>query len=259
MTEIVFLGTSGYLPTADRDNAAFLLKAGEATILVDCPGSVIRKILAAGAQPLDVDGVFITHVHADHVYGLPSLVQGLMLRDHVFRLFGSAATVDFCRQLLDLFGLREPKYRTRVEFVPLAPGETTAVAGEVEAAAWGVPHQPSSLAFEFRAGGKGKRVVFSGDTSVHPALFEKSRGADALVHDCGAPSRFFEEYPVLKSVHTSALDLGEWSERAGVRLLAPVHFLTELDFGIGEIEKEIRAHFTGRLILPSDGDRVAVE
>jgi len=41
MAEIVFLGTAGYLPTAERDNAAFLLKAASASILIDCPGSVI--------------------------------------------------------------------------------------------------------------------------------------------------------------------------------------------------------------------------
>lgn len=259
MAEIIFLGTSGYVPTPERDNASFVLKAGEASILIDCPGSPLRKLATVGIRPLDVGSVFITHVHADHVYGLPSLVHGLMLRDHVFRLFGSAESVDFCRRLLDLFGLREPKYKTRVEFVALAPGEKTAVAGGVDVTAWSVPHQPSSLAFEFRVGPGAKKVVFSGDTAIDPGLFEKARGADALVHDCGAPARFFEKYPVLKSVHTSAPDLGEWSERAGVRLLAPVHFLTELDFEVGEMEKEIRTHFTGRLVLPSDGDRVAVE
>ena len=259
MTEIIFLGTSGYVPTPERDNAAFLLKTGETSILVDCPGSPLRKLAAAGIKPLDVGSVFVTHVHADHVYGLPSLVHGLMLRDHVFRLFGSAESVDFCRRLLDLFGLREPKYKTRVEFVALAPGEKTAVAGGVDVTAWSVPHQTSSLAFEFRVGPGAKKVVFSGDTPIHPALFEWARGADALVHDCGAPARFFEKFPVLKSVHTSALELGEWSERAGVRLLAPVHFLTELDFEVGEMEKEIRTHFTGRLFMPSDGERVAVE
>jgi phosphoribosyl 1,2-cyclic phosphodiesterase len=137
----------------------FLLKAGESAALIDCPGSPLRKLALAAVKPLDVGSVFITHVHADHVYGLPSLVHGLMLRDHVFRLFGSAETVDFCRRLLDLFGLREPKYRTRVEFVPLAP----------------------------------------------------------------------------------------------------VHFLTELDFEAGEMEKEIRAHYTGRLVLPSDMDGLVVE
>ena len=258
MTEIIFLGTSGYVPTPERDNAAFLLKAGETSLLIDCPGAPLRKLAAAGTDPLDVGSVFITHVHVDHVYGLPALVHGLMLRDHVFRLFGSAETVDFCRRLLDIFGLREPRYRTRVEFVALGPGERALVAEGVEVTAWTVPHQTSSLAFEFHLLPGGKRAVFSGDTPIHPPLFERARGADALVHDCGAPALFFEKYPVLKSVHTSAADLGTWSERAGVRLLAPVHFLTELSFEAGEVEEEIRAHFSGRLVMPSDMDRLEI-
>jgi ribonuclease Z len=258
MAEIIFLGTSGYVPTPERDNAAFLLKAGDVSALIDCPGSPLRKLAVAGTKPLDIGSVFITHVHPDHVYGLPSLVHGLMLRDHVFRLFGSAETVELCRRLLDLFGLREPKFKTRVEFVTLVPGERAQVADGVEVTAWSVPHQTSSLAFEFQLLPGGKRAVFSGDTPIHPALFEWASGADALVHDCGAPGRFFEKYPVLNSVHTSAPDLGMWSERAGVRLLAPVHFLTELGFEIGEVEEEIRAHFTGRLVVPSDMDKVEI-
>ena len=259
MAEIVFLGTSGYVPTPERDNASFILKAGKSAALIDCPGSPLRKLAAAGTNPLDVGNVFITHVHPDHIYGLPSLVHGLMLRDHVFRLFGSAETVDLCRRLLDLFGLREPKFRTRVEFVALVPGERAQVAEGVEVKAWRVPHQTSSLAYEFQILPDGKRAVFSGDTPLHPALFEWARGADVLVHDCGAPARFFEKYPILKSVHTSAADLGTWSERAGVRLLAPVHFLTELDFEVGEVEAEIRARFAGRLVVPSDMDRLEIE
>ena len=259
MAEIVFLGTSGYVPTPERDNASFVLKAGESAALIDCPGSPLRKLAAARTNPLDVGSIFITHVHPDHVYGLPSLIHGLMLRDHVFRLFGSAETVDICRRLLDLFGLREPKFRTRVEFVALVPGERAQVAGGIEVTAWSVPHQTSSLACEFQILPVGKRAVFSGDTPIHPALFEWAKGADVLVHDCGAPARFFEKYPVLKSVHTSAVDLGMWSERAGVRLLAPVHFLTELEFEAGEVEAEIRAHFKGRLFIPSDMDRLEIE
>ena len=105
MAEIVFLGTSGYIPTPERDNASFLLRTGATAVLVDCPGSPLRKLASAGVDPLDVGEVFITHVHPDHVYGLPSLVHGLMLREHVLRVHGSAESVDLCRRLLDLFGL----------------------------------------------------------------------------------------------------------------------------------------------------------
>jgi ribonuclease Z len=259
MTEIVFLGTCGYLPTPERDNASFLLTTERIAAMVDCPGSPLRKLALAGVDPLRVGDLFVTHVHPDHVYGLPSLVHGMMLRDHVIRLHGSAETVEFCGRLLDLFGLREPRHKTRVEFIPHADGRRTALRDGTEVTAWAVPHKTSSLAFEFRTAGDGKRVLFSGDTPIHPALFEKARGADALVHDCGSPARFFETYPVLKSMHTSALDLGVWGQKAGVRLLVPVHFLTEFDFDIGEIEEEIRMNYTGRIVLPSDLDRLAVE
>ena len=258
MAEITFLGTAGYIPTPRRDNASFLLKAGETSVLVDCPGALLGKLAAAKVDPRRVGNIFVTHVHADHVYGLPSLVQGLMLRDHVFRLFGSGESVDLCKRLLDVFGLREPKYRTRVEFVALVPGERAQVAEGVDVTAWAVPHHASSLAYEFQVLPDGWRAVFSGDTAVHPPLFEWARGADVLVHDCGAPARFFEKYPALKAVHTSAADLGAWSERAGLRLLAPVHFLTELPFEMSELEAELRAGYTGRIVVPSDMDTLEI-
>jgi len=252
MADVFFLGTGGALATGERDNTAFLLRAGASWALIDCPGSVLQKIVRAGVRPVDVTSLFITHVHPDHVYGLPSLVHGLMLKDHVLRLFGSAETIDFCGRLLDLFGLWRPKYRTRVEFAELKPGKPAAVSGGVEVTGHRVPHHVSSLAYEFRLEDGGRKLVFSGDAPVHPALFERAEEADALFHDCSAPSRFFAQYPALASRHTSALDLGTWSERARVRTLVPCHFLAELDFPLSEAEAEIRAGYSGRLVMPAD-------
>lgn len=258
MAEIVFLGTGGALATRDRDNTAFLLRAGATSALIDCPGSVLQKIVRAGARPLDITDLFVTHIHPDHVCGLPSLVHGLMIHDHMLRLFGSAETVEFCGRLLDLFGLRRAKYRTRVEFVALAPGEPAGLSDGVEVVGHRVPHHPSSLAFEFRLEGGRRKLLFSGDTPLDPALFERAAGADLLCHDCAGPSRFFEEYPALASRHTSARDLGAWSGRAGVRTLAPCHFLAELDFPVAEVEAEIRAGYSGRLVLAADLEGLTV-
>ena len=258
MAEIVVLGTGGALATRDRDNTAFLLRAGATAALIDCPGAVVQKVLRVGVRPEDVTDLFVTHVHPDHVYGLPSLVHGFMLRDGVLRVFGSAETVEFCARLLDLFGLRRSKYRTRVEFTALVPGEPAGVSKGVEITAHRVPHHASSLAFEFRLSDGPRKVVFSGDTPLDPGLFERSREADVLCHDCGGPARFFAEYPALASRHTSAKDLGVWSGRAAVRTLVPCHFLAELGFPPAEAEAEIRAGYSGRLVLAADLDGLTV-
>lgn len=252
MAEVFFLGTGGALATRERDNTAFLLRDGRLCALIDCPGSVLQKIVRAGIRPLDVASLFVTHVHPDHVYGLPSLVHGLMLRDHVVRLFGSAESVDFCGRLLDLFGLWQPQYKTRVEFVELAPGRPVGLPGGAEVTGHRVPHHASSLAFEFRLEGGRLKVLFSGDAPVYPPLFERAEDADALFHDCGAPARFFVQYPALAAKHTSALDLGAWSGRVRVKTLVPCHFLGELDFAVAEAEAEIREGFSGRLVIPAD-------
>lgn len=258
MTELIILGTAGYRSTPDRDNASFVLRSGRGAVLVDVPGTPLRTLTAAGIDPLDIEAILVTHVHTDHIYGLPALIHSLMLRDHLFRLCGSEESLDLCVRLLDVFGLRGPKYRTRVEGVPLTPGKTELLPGGGEVTAWRVPHQTSSLAFEVRLPPEGRRAVFSGDTALDPGLFERAKGADVLVHDCGAPDRFFEKYPALRSVHTSARELGEGAERAGVGLLVPVHFLTELDFGMDELEREIKERFASRLVVPRDLERFAI-
>jgi len=256
LTEIIFLGTSGPYPSRESDNTAFLVAFGSVKCLLDCPGSVVRKMLQVGADPLEVGHLFLTHAHTDHIYGLPSLVHSLMLRRHLIRVYGSDEALETAAGLLDFFRLREDRYRTRVELVEAASGATVQPAPGLSVDFLKVPHHGSSLALSFTFAGK--RIVISGDTPPCPELFEWARGADVLVHDCAGPSRFFELYPALRSRHTDALALGEWSARAGVGLLVPCHFLAELDFDREEVEREIRRNFSGDLHMPRDLERLAV-
>jgi ribonuclease BN (tRNA processing enzyme) len=182
-----------------------------------------------------------------------------MLREGLIRVFGSRQACSFSERLLDLFELREPRFRTRVEFVPLDPGATAAVGAALEVTPLLTPHHASSLAYEVRLRTTGQRVVFSGDTPIYPPLFDRARGADYLVHDCSSPSRWFEVYPILATMHTHALELGRAAAAAAVRCLVPCHFLTgDLEFSVAEVESELRAGFEGRLVMPADFERISL-
>ncbi len=258
MAEIVFLGTRGSVATADSDNTSLLLRAGGEEFLVDCSGNVVQKLKRLGAEPRCIRAVFLTHVHPDHIFGLPSLIHSLMLDKGTIRLFGSAKTVSFSRRLLDLFRLREKTVGTRVEFTPLRPGEKARATTALEVRALAAPHHPSSLAYHFDWLEEGKEMVYSGDTPPHPPLFEDARDVDILVHEASAPSRFFRKYPALRSMHTDSRTLGRWSEKADVRCLVPCHFFGEVEFSLEEIKAEIRREYRGRLIMPREFRRIAI-
>jgi ribonuclease Z len=256
MSEIGFLGTGGAVPSVERDNMSFVLIRDERSVLVDCPGGVFQKLKKLGLDPGSVGHIVVTHIHPDHVYGLPAFIHSLMLDEGTVVLWGSAETAEFCGRLLDLFGLRDKKILRRVAFRPLSPGREVEAEPGLGLSVLSVPHHSSSLAFRFALEPEGKSIAYSGDTPAHPPFFVWAGGSDVLIHDCSVPSRFFRDFPALAAMHTHALDLGRMSERAGIELLIPGHFFGEVEYDISEIEDEIRSGFTGRLIIPADLMRI---
>jgi ribonuclease Z len=257
MITLGFLGTGGSFSTAERDNTSVIIHAGRKPILVDCPGGVVQKVQKLGFHPHDITAIIVTHVHTDHVYGLPSFFHSLMLREGLVQVFGSQDTVSFCIELLDLFGLRKKTYRTQAEFHVVRSGKDFVLGDTVSIVPLRVRHHPSSLAYHFHFT-EGPRFLYSGDTPADTLLLRKAGELDYLCHDCSAPVRFFEQYPILATMHTHSVELGRMAQEAGVNTLIPVHFFGEVEFSLNEIEEEIRKNYSGRLIIPKDFDTITI-
>lgn len=74
----VFLGTSHGDPTLTRFCSSTLYRFGECAILVDAGEPVTGLLVREGMNPSLLDAVFLTHMHIDHVGGLPALVHYIM-------------------------------------------------------------------------------------------------------------------------------------------------------------------------------------
>jgi ribonuclease Z len=227
-------------------------------VLIDCPGSLVQKIKKLDVEPGDIQSIVVTHIHPDHVYGLPSLIHSLMLTECQIDLFGSEETVNFCRRFLELFHLLDKKIKCRIHFCALEPDRDFTLTNSIACSTIKVPHNESSLAFEFRFGASGLNLFYSGDTPVFPPFIESAAGADYLIHDCSAPSRFFIEFPALKTMHANPIELGRAAQEAGILCLIPCHFFGEIEYSFFEIEQEIREHYSGKLIIPEDFMRITL-
>jgi len=75
MLTVTFLGTAGSLPTPDRSPSAVLINREGKLILFDCGEGTQRQMMRAKSGMMRLDYIFITHHHADHILGIPGLLE----------------------------------------------------------------------------------------------------------------------------------------------------------------------------------------
>ncbi len=110
--QIVFLGTSGSVPTLKRSLPAVIVQCPEEQWMFDCGESTQRQMMQAKVSFHKKTKVFISHLHGDHVLGLPGVLQTMALMDRKKPLdvYGPAGIHAFmeCVQETLQFGLTYP-------------------------------------------------------------------------------------------------------------------------------------------------------
>ncbi len=142
---VTLLGTSGAIPTTARNpSSIFCRRAGEA-FLFDVGEGTQRQMMRFGTG-FDVDAVFLTHAHGDHVLGLPGLIQTWAFneRDAPLVVYTPAGTrtrvVDLIYAIAD-----EPAYPVSVEEVQ--PGTTVHEREGYEIRAIDVQHNAPAVGY----------------------------------------------------------------------------------------------------------------
>jgi ribonuclease Z len=104
--DVVFLGTSGAAPTAQRAPAATLVRRGGDRLLFDCGEGTQRQLLRSDVGLVDLEEIFIGHFHADHYLGLPGMLKTFALRgrDVPLTVYGPRGLRSLLNALRRVFG-----------------------------------------------------------------------------------------------------------------------------------------------------------
>jgi ribonuclease Z len=119
--DLVFLGTSGSVPTARRGPAGTLIRRGGERILIDCGEGTQRQLLRSGIGLVELPEVFLTHYHADHYLGLPGMLKTFALRGRELPMtvYGPPGLKDLFGGLQRIFG----RLTFPLQLVELRPGD----------------------------------------------------------------------------------------------------------------------------------------
>ncbi len=239
---VTLLGTGTPAVRVHRQGGSTLVEAGGQVLLFDAGRGTTMRLKQAGIAFGLVDKLFLTHLHSDHITGLPELwLTRWVLGRHQARpmqIWGPDGTSSLMANLTRAFDFDIGIRANNPPHLPpdgLTPDVTEITEGVVfrgsgiTVTAFDVNHHPVKPAFGFRIDFGGHSVVISGDTMYSENLIKHAQGADLLIHEVAYATDAQRLNPFWEGVvkmHTSPADAGRVFSAVQPRLAVYTHVIT---------------------------------
>ncbi len=219
--KLTILGSGVLFPTKERFPSSFLLETKETKILLDCGHETIGRLVGVGVDPREIDGIFISHFHPDHLGDAFNLVHSRFVGDLIEKkknrelIFWGPKTIE------ERFKKwREIYWMEPTEDYPLKFNEGTNKYSfkDVSIETFPIHHVTYYESVGVRISADDKIIFYPGDVGSRQdfgLLVEKARGADLMIIEGGdsrpTPNHFTTE------------QIKELAEKAGVKKTVIIH------------------------------------
>ena len=258
----LFTGTASGVPVGHRRHASLLIEEGADAVLVDAGEGVTAGLLQAGVALDAVTRLIITHTHADHVSGLPMLLQGMHLarRERPLVISVPPGRVQWVREWLR--GMYIVVEKWSFEFRVQQYGDGRDGGEDAEAAARGLriapfanrhlekvrelaaKHDVPAGSYSLHVSGRGASAVISSDVAGTGDVAAMAAGCDLLVMD---------------ATHVPQDDiLALAAEHPALRIIC-THLPPELEEELPALAERSARETGGRILYAQDGMEYRLE
>ena len=235
---VIFLGTAGSVPTVVRSLPAVLVKRKNEQLMFDCGEGVQRQIVKVKVGFHRKMKIFVSHMHGDHVLGLPGLLQTMALMDRQKKLevYGAGVVCEEKEYRVEAVRSNHVVLGLAYAFVEKPrPGKFY----PEKARALGVPE--GELWSKLQHGDKvklpngrivspeevlglprqGRKIVYTGDTRPFRGFAKFAAGADLVVHDSTFDDSLVEKAEL--DGHSTPSQAAQQAKRAKAKKLVLTH------------------------------------
>lgn len=284
-------GAGSPFPDDKRSGPCTVVVAGRRLFIFDSGSGAGRNIARMRLNAGQIEALFFTHYHSDHIDGLGELMLQRWIQrtaKEPLPVYGPAGVEKVVQGFNDAYFL-DKGYRTAHHGEAVAPSEGFGGAArpfelpadtgrkvlvnepDLEIAAFAVDHGPIHPAVGYRIRYKDRTMVISGDTNKSAAVTRESQGVDLLVHEALSPQLLalleqgFSQagrqnlakimHDVL-NYHTTPEEAAEIAQAAGVKALVFNHIVPPLpSSGLDPVFLQRAGQiYTGPLHIGVDGD-----
>jgi len=264
---VTLLGTgSGPRAFVDKAGISTLVEAGGERFLFDAGRGFMQRLVQAGFPMNAVSKLFLTHLHSDHVIGVPDLMltpwSAAPERKVPLEVWGPDGTRDMMRHLNQAFAFDIHMRRDVDEsFSPdgiktiahdIKPGKVYEKNG-VTVTGFLVSHGLVKPSYGYRVDYAGRSVALSGDTSPDDNLVAACKGVDVLIHeaiDLDVLRRLVPDKPRMDAIvarHTTPEQAANIFSKVSPRLAVFSH-----SPGTAAIVEQTRRSYAGRVEMGED-------
>jgi len=256
--KLVVLGSGTSVPHPRRASSAFWLETSGGSLLLDCSADAPHRMAQENLDWINLDAIWISHLHLDHCAGLAPLLfgikwtPGINRRQKPLKIFGCEGITKLLKAIDESSNYKLFEQPFPLEFHEFAPTEEprqVEMLVGLSAQILSTPHRHESLAIRL-TDANGTTLVYTSDTGYAESLAEFARGVDLLILECS----FYRDKPTVK--HLELADAMRIAKLAGPQRLLLTHLYSVWDEV--DLETEAKKLWAGETIGAYDGLRLEI-
>ena len=248
--KLTILGSGTSVPHPERASPGYWLETNSGTLLLDVSGDAPHRMAQEALDWPNLDAVWISHFHLDHLGGLPPLLFGMKWapqtqnRTKTLRIFGPEGLRSFIQTINHSNNYRLLEQPFAIEIVEVAAATHFEILPGISADTCSTPHTRESLALRLKDEDS-KLFVYTSDTGFSEDLIPFANNSALLLMECS----FRRNKPVQK--HLELAEAMRLAHDCVPEKLVLTHLYPEWDDV--DLVAEARALWSGETIAAKDG------